>query len=120
MTLNLIRYFAWNALLIGSLVLSTVFKFDTGITVLGVFFGFEASMYLLTCFNNEEGLKKIAGKTQETFKIYKIPFEVAFICLAFYLKHYFIGICMFATFWAWIYLFAATAKYRKGENDDAN
>jgi len=108
---SVIRYFAWNAIVIGGLVLATVFNVKAVISILEVFFALEALLYIFFCFSGDKVLKKLA-EANNAFKVYKIPFEMLFVALAFYLKHYFIGICMSATFFAYIFLFASTAQYR--------
>ena len=112
-----LRYFAWNGVTMGTLILSSVFNWHFGIVLCGIFFGFEASMMFIVNMYPEKTLGELWTKLEDasawTGMWYKIPSEVLFIMVAFYLKHNYIGIAMVITFFCWLYLWARKIEHDK-------
>jgi hypothetical protein len=109
-------------MLIGTLVLSSIFKFDIMITLLGVYFGIEAFIYfLLVIFFSIMDKKSFYTKSGELFKGYTFLFEPIFVAVAFYLEHYFMGICMTISLFGFLFLFAGYKEYlsnKEGSDED--
>jgi hypothetical protein len=117
---GVIKYFAWNAMLVGTLVLSSVFKFDVMITILGWYFGIEAAIYFIAALISPAGKKELFEKNKDQFKIYKCFFEPLYVIIAFCLGHNYIAICMAVTFFGYIYLLASMKYILKNENRAAS
>ena len=115
---GVIKYFAWNAMLVGTLVLSSVFRFDVMITILGWYFGIEAGIYFIVALISSDCKKEFFEKNKDQFKVYKCFFEPIYIIIAFYLGHSYIGICMAITFFGYVFLLASIKSIiKKNENE---
>lgn len=113
---KLIRYFAWNAMLVGSLILATIFNINTIVKVLTVFFAFESCMYaVVVIFAQskimEDGIFKMYSRG--AFAAYKLALEPVYIFTAFALGHKAISVCMFITMCAYIYTWATAINLKK-------
>lgn len=109
---TIIKYVAWNAMIIGALILSTIFNFNGMLFLLSIFFAFESFIYALTVFlQSNESIKTIILKSKDNLKVWKVPFEVIFVIIAFYLNQKFIGMCMMITLFAYIYLVALVKEW---------
>lgn len=98
------KYFAWNAMVVGTLVLSSIFKFDIMITILGWFFGIEAAVYFAAVLISNKEQDKFANRNKHKLETYKCFFEPIYIFVAFWLGHNYIAICMFVSFLGYVYL----------------
>ena len=116
---GVIKYFAWNAMLVGALILSSVFKFDVMITILGWYFGIEAAIYFIAALISPAGKREFFEKNKDQFKIYKCFFEPVYITIAFLLCHNYIAICMTVTFFGYVYLLANMKQILKKNEDRA-
>lgn len=116
---GIIKYFAWNAMLVGTLILSSVFHFDVMIVILGWYFGIEAGFYFIAALILPAGKKEFFEKNKDQFKIYKCFFEPFYVGIAFYLGHNYIAICMAITFFGYVYLLASMKQLLKKNEDRA-
>jgi hypothetical protein len=110
---KIVKYFAWNAIVVGTLVLSSVFNWHTGIVLCGIFFGIEAATYFIAAMFPEEKLSDLFPKINYSFRAWRLPFEALWIGLAFYLDHPIIGICMTITLFGFILLWAKCVSFEK-------
>lgn len=105
-----LQYAAWNGMVVGALILSTIFKLSIMQVVVAWFFGLEAVFYVLFCAS-ENLRKELYAKTPSLRKFYKLFTEVLFIGIAFLLKQYFVASCMIITYFGYVYLYAG---YKEG------
>jgi len=110
---KVIRYFAWNAMTVGTFILSSIFHWHTGIVLCGIYFGIEAACYFLINLFPVDKLDDLWPKLDRAFKAYTVPFELLWIALAFYLGHNVIGVCMVITFAGYVELWVKKDDYDK-------
>lgn len=119
--MRLLKYFIWNTAIIGTLILSSIYDFQAMINILGVFFGGEAAMYFLVVTKVISGGKERLEWLQKLKFDWKVPLiELIWVCIAFYFKHPFIGICMFVTTFLYAYLLVETIILEKENKDEVH
>lgn len=110
---KVMKYLSWNAMIIGSLVLASVFNIKAFIVVLTVFFSIEALTCATIVFTwdqqKDDTKAKLNGLIGNRF--WTIPFEIGFAYLAFYLNHSYIGTCMVITLSAYVYILFALMEW---------
>lgn len=112
------RYIAWNMMMTGSLVLASIFKLNALITILSVFFVFEALVNAVAIlFIRDKKIVDLLKKmhTDGAFKLYKVLMEPVYIIVAFTLGYPAIGACMFFTACAYCYQWATIVGLMKEE-----
>ena len=108
----LAKYFLWNGVLMGTIILSTVFKLEFMLTIMTWLIGIETFFYIVACGSGDETKRTIFAKAKDGFKPWKVPFEVIYMAVVFGLGHPIIGTFMFVSCGCYVYLLLCKHQFR--------
>ncbi len=110
--ISVMKYVAWNAMVVGTVTLATVYNVEPILAIANWFFGIEAALYLITVFlSTNDDFWESMLKKPETLEPWKAAVEPIWIVYMFNLGHVFNGVCM--AFTALAYTYVVICKYAR-------
>jgi len=118
---KVMRYFVWNALIMGVLALG-YFLNESQLSSLfiGIYYGIVVtSCFIILIFSQNKDIRKMLIKVLNKYDYWKLPFEVLFLVATIKMEYIKIGIAMFFEVAFILYLHINAIEWKKEADKEA-